>query len=107
MPELPDAEGFRRVVANHITGLRVRSVRVLDAGPRLIRREFDELMSINLRGVYLCYNAAAKQMIMQGDGGKIIGAASIVGYRPFPLLAHYPASKWPVRGSTVSTASGH
>ncbi|MEV4732569.1 DNA-formamidopyrimidine glycosylase family protein [Saccharopolyspora sp. NPDC049426] len=32
MPELPDVEGFRRVVADHVTGLRARSVRVLDTG---------------------------------------------------------------------------
>lgn len=66
--------------------------------------EFDHLMSINLRGVYLCYTAAAKQMIKQGDGGKIIGAASIVAYRPFPLLGPYSASKWAVRGLTQAAA---
>ncbi|RRO16987.1 Fpg/Nei family DNA glycosylase [Saccharopolyspora rhizosphaerae] len=32
MPELPDVEGFRRVVADHATGSEVRSVRVLDPG---------------------------------------------------------------------------
>ncbi len=48
--------------------------------------DFDRMMSTNLRGVFLCYQAAARQMIEQGDGGKIIGAASIVAYRPFPLL---------------------
>ena len=29
---------------------------------------------------------------------KILGAASIVAFKPFPLLAHYSASKWAVRG---------
>lgn len=66
--------------------------------------EFDDLMSINVRGVYLCYTAAAKQMIKQGSGGKVIGAASIVAYRPFPLLAPYSASKWAVRGLTQAAA---
>lgn len=66
--------------------------------------EFDHIMSINLRGVYLCYTAAAKQMIAQGGGGKIIGAASIVAYRPFPLLGPYSASKWAVRGLTQAAA---
>jgi formamidopyrimidine-DNA glycosylase len=32
MPELPDVEGFRRVVADHVVGSKVASVRVLDAG---------------------------------------------------------------------------
>ncbi|MCX2731996.1 acetoin reductase [Saccharopolyspora sp. NFXS83] len=66
--------------------------------------EFDHLMSINLRGVHLCYTAAAKRMIAQGGGGKIIGACSIVGYRPFPLLGPYSASKWAVRGLTQAAA---
>ena len=58
------------------------------------------------RGVWLCYTHAARQMISQGavpEGGsgyKILGAASIVAFKPFPLLAHYSASKWAVRGFT-------
>lgn len=32
MPELPDVEGFRRLVAEHAAGSRVQSVRVLDKG---------------------------------------------------------------------------
>ena len=45
-------------------------------------------------------------MIWQGDrpegesSYKILGAASIVAFKPFPLLAHYSASKWAVRGFT-------
>jgi NAD(P)-dependent dehydrogenase (short-subunit alcohol dehydrogenase family) len=31
---------------------------------------------------------------------KILGCASIVAFKPFPLLAHYSASKWAVRGLT-------
>jgi meso-butanediol dehydrogenase / (S,S)-butanediol dehydrogenase / diacetyl reductase len=66
--------------------------------------DWDRMMSINLRGVFFCYQAAAKQMIDQGGGGKIIGAASIVAYRPFPLLGHYSAAKWAVRGLTQAAA---
>ncbi len=66
--------------------------------------DFDRMISTNLRGVFLCYQAAARQMIEQGEGGKIIGAASIVAYRPFPLLGHYSTSKWAVRGLTQAAA---
>jgi len=66
--------------------------------------EWDQVMAVNLRGTFLCYQAAAKQMIKQGGGGKIIGAASIVAFRPFALLAHYSASKWAVRGLTQAAA---
>ena len=66
--------------------------------------QFDWLMSINLRGVFLCYTAAARQMIAQGDGGKIIGAASIAAHKGFAMLGHYSASKWAVRGLTQAAA---
>jgi meso-butanediol dehydrogenase/(S,S)-butanediol dehydrogenase/diacetyl reductase len=57
------------------------------------------MMTINLRGRFLCYQEAARQMIRQGKGGKIIGAASIVAYRPFPMLGQYSVSKWGCAGS--------
>jgi NAD(P)-dependent dehydrogenase (short-subunit alcohol dehydrogenase family) len=38
--------------------------------------EWDRMLAINGRGVFLCYKYAAKQMIKQGRGGRIIGAAS-------------------------------
>ncbi|ONF72323.1 acetoin reductase [Amycolatopsis keratiniphila] len=66
--------------------------------------DWDRMMAVNARGMFLCYQAAAKQMIEQGNGGKIIGAASIVAHRPFALLGHYSASKWAVRGLTQAAA---
>lgn len=35
--------------------------------------ELDVQTKVNLRGTYLCYKYAAKQMIKQGRGGRIIG----------------------------------
>ena len=35
---------------------------------------FDKQMAVNARGTMLCYKYAAKQMIDQGRGGRIIGA---------------------------------
>ena len=34
-------------------------------------------MSINTRGVMLCFKYAAQQMIKQGGGGKIIGSSLV------------------------------
>jgi NAD(P)-dependent dehydrogenase (short-subunit alcohol dehydrogenase family) len=65
-----------------------------------VRRIFD----VNVMGVFNCYNAAAKQMIKQGSGGKILGCASIVAFKPFALLSPYSASKFAVRGFTQSFA---
>lgn len=75
---------------------------VLDISEDDVRKMFD----VNFMGVWNCYTLAAKQMIAQGPvpesstGYKIIGAASIVAFKPFPLLSHYSASKWAVRGFT-------
>ncbi|CAF1326577.1 unnamed protein product, partial [Rotaria sordida] len=41
---------------------------------------------------------------MRGAGGKIIGACSGLGYRSAPMLSHYCASKWGVRGLTQAAA---
>jgi len=51
-------------------------------------REFD----INVKGVFLCSTAAARQMIDQG-GGKIINAASVAGIRAATYIVPYCASK--------------
>jgi len=73
---------------------------LLDLSEDDVRRMFE----VNVFGVFNCYSAAAKQMIKQGGGGKLIGAASIVAYKPFALLSHYSASKWAVRGFTQAFA---
>ena len=65
-----------------------------------------KMFNVNFVGVWNCYTHAARQMISQGPvpegstGYHIIGAASIVAFKPFPLLSHYSASKWAVRGLT-------
>lgn len=66
--------------------------------------DWDKMFAVNARGVFLCYREAAKVMIEQGTGGKIVGACSIVGHRSFAMLGHYSASKWAVRGLTQAAA---
>ncbi|CAF5081069.1 unnamed protein product [Rotaria sp. Silwood1] len=66
--------------------------------------DWDRLFAVNMRGVFLCYKEAAKIMIKQGTGGKIIGACSNAGYRPTPTIGAYSATKWGVRGLTQAAA---
>ncbi|KAF2846656.1 acetoin dehydrogenase-like protein [Plenodomus tracheiphilus IPT5] len=70
----------------------------------LTEHDLKRMFEVNVFGVYNCYSTAAKQMISQGTGGKILGATSIVAFKPFPLLSHYSASKWAVRGLTQAFA---
>ncbi|KII91340.1 hypothetical protein PLICRDRAFT_105222 [Plicaturopsis crispa FD-325 SS-3] len=53
--------------------------------------EWERVFSVNIRGVMLCYKYAAIQMVKQGRGGRIIGAA---------YLGAYSASKFAVVGLT-------
>jgi NAD(P)-dependent dehydrogenase (short-subunit alcohol dehydrogenase family) len=67
------------------------------------------MFRINVFGVNNCYITAAKQLISQNtctpqNPGKLLAAASIVAFKPFPLLSHYSASKWAVRGLTQAYA---
>ncbi|KAF9477690.1 acetoin reductase family protein [Pholiota conissans] len=66
--------------------------------------EWDRTLAINTRGLFLCYRHAAKQMIKQGRGGRIIGAASSAGKQGIANLGHYSASKFAVRGLTQAAA---
>jgi NAD(P)-dependent dehydrogenase (short-subunit alcohol dehydrogenase family) len=59
--------------------------------------EFDKLMQVNLRGVFLTAREAARRMIESGitqsSAGRIILIASMGGIRPLPGLVPYSVSK--------------
>lgn len=61
--------------------------------------EWDKLMSVNLRGSWLCSKAVFPYMKKQG-GGKIVNVASGTFYTGTPNEAHYVASKGGVIGMT-------
>jgi meso-butanediol dehydrogenase/(S,S)-butanediol dehydrogenase/diacetyl reductase len=65
----------------------------------------NDLWEINIRGVMYCYQAAARQMIKQGEGGRLIAASSIAGLTGFPQLGMYSASKFAVRGLNQCAAA--
>ncbi|TBU29007.1 short chain oxidoreductase [Dichomitus squalens] len=66
--------------------------------------DWDRVINVNLRSVMLAYKYAARQMIKQGRGGRIIGAASMAGKKGFAYFPSYCASKFAVRGLTQSVA---
>ncbi len=59
--------------------------------------EWQKIMAVNLTGPFLCSQAAARQMIQQGRGGRIINISSI--HEDLPLLTNAPycASKGGLR----------
>jgi glucose 1-dehydrogenase len=58
---------------------------------------WQKIMAVNLTGPFLCSQAAAKQMIRQGKGGRIINISSIHEDLPMPTNAPYCASKGGLR----------
>lgn len=59
---------------------------------QMTEKDWDFVLDINLKGVFLCTNAVAKQMVKQ-KGGKIISIASIAGEVGFMNSSAYCASK--------------
>ncbi|UGS38983.1 glucose 1-dehydrogenase [Capillimicrobium parvum] len=66
--------------------------------------EWERIMRVNGLGVLLGMQEAARQMISQGDGGRIINTASIAGKEGYPLFAAYCASKFAVVALTQAGA---
>ena len=66
--------------------------------------DYDNIMRVNARGVFLGTQEAAEQFRRQGGGGKIVNTASIAGKSGFPLFAAYSASKFAVIGLTQAAA---
>src|ERR1700749_4564664 len=71
----------------------------------LTEADWDRIHRVNAKGVFFCLQRAAKQMIDQGTGGRIINIASISGrgYRGASNVA-YAASKGAVIGMTMLAA---
>jgi NAD(P)-dependent dehydrogenase (short-subunit alcohol dehydrogenase family) len=65
--------------------------------------DFDKLMAINVRGLFLCMKYEIQQMLTQGAGG-IVNNSSMGGLIAFPGVSPYIASKHAVMGLTRSAA---
>jgi len=65
--------------------------------------DFDKIIDINIRAVYVCTRAAAEIMKEQGSG-VIINTSSVVSINGQAAGCGYPASKFAVNGLTISLA---
>ena len=59
--------------------------------------EWNKVISVNLYGAFLVSQVAARQMVRQGKGGKLIFVSSVHEDIPFPEYAPYCASKGGIR----------
>jgi len=103
----------RRMVAFAVERFAGLDVLVNNAGvesPKAVldtsEAEWDHVMAVNAKGVFLCTKYALPEMRKAG-GGSIINISSIFGLVGSPAFAAYHASKGAVRLLTKSTALAH
>lgn len=70
---------------------------------RMSEEDFDTVMAVNLKGAFLCSQAALKDM-MKAKQGRIINISSVVGLAGNAGQANYAASKAALIGLTKSIA---
>jgi 3alpha(or 20beta)-hydroxysteroid dehydrogenase len=85
------------VLVNNAGILHFQAVHRTDAD------DFDRVMRVNVRGVFLGMKAVTEPMERAG-GGSIVNISSTAGLQGLPFVAAYVASKWAVRGLTKSAA---
>jgi NAD(P)-dependent dehydrogenase (short-subunit alcohol dehydrogenase family) len=64
----------------------------------------DQMLDVNLKGVWLCMRAELRQMMKQESGGAIVNTASIAGLNGLPTSSLYVAAKHGVVGLTKTAA---
>lgn len=108
--DIADVEAVRDAVQSTLGGL---DLLVNNAGIQLERTlvdttdaDWDAVMGINAKGVFLCCRALIPVMAA-GGGGSIVNIGSTSGFASDPGLALYNASKAFVHGLTRSIAVDH
>ena len=85
------------VLVNNAGVLHFQAVHKIDAD------DFDRVMRINVRGVFLGMKTVTPSMARAG-GGAIVNISSTAGLQGQPFLGAYVASKWAVRGLSKTAA---
>ena len=94
---LEQLEGIDILVNN--AGIAGSSKKLWDCSPE----EWQEVLQVDLFGVFLCCRAIVPQMVERGYG-RIVNIASIAGKEGNPNASHYSAAKAGVIGLTKSLA---
>jgi 2-deoxy-D-gluconate 3-dehydrogenase len=110
--DLISIEPIPRIIDAAVTEFGRLDILVNDAG--IIRRapsleygekDWDDVININLKSLFFLCQAAARQYVKQGGGGKIVNIASLLSFQGGILIPPYTASKSGVRGLTQLLAN--
>ncbi|WP_436856499.1 SDR family oxidoreductase [Citrobacter tructae] len=66
--------------------------------------DWRKVFTVDVDGAFLCSQIAARQMIKQGEGGRIINITSVHEHTPLPEASAYTAAKHALGGLTKSLA---
>ena len=66
--------------------------------------EFDRMMDVNVKGVFLCMRAEVRAMLALGTGGTIVNFSSTNAFRPQPHQTAYTTAKHAITGLTKAAA---
>ncbi len=80
-------------------GIEIEQSRVADGK----ESDFDAIMNVNVKGVWLCMKYQIPAMLAQG-GGAIVNTASVAGLIGLPTASNYVAAKHGVVGITKTAA---
>lgn len=81
---------------------------ICPAGPvswEITRQQWDDVIGVNLTGVWNTTSVAVPRLLAAGHGGSIVITSSGAGIQGVPNLADYCASKWAVIGFAKSLAN--
>ncbi|QOR68528.1 3-oxoacyl-[acyl-carrier-protein] reductase [Cytobacillus suaedae] len=105
-----DSDSVQNMVKEVISTFGTIDILVNNAGitrdnllMRMKEDEWDDVININLKGVFNCTKAVTRQMMKQRSG-RIVNIASIVGVSGNPGQANYVAAKAGVIGLTKTAA---
>jgi SDR family mycofactocin-dependent oxidoreductase len=109
--DIRDLVGQQRVVSDAIEQFGRLDIVVANAGVlnwgrlwEISPQQFQDVVDINLTGLWNTIKAAVPAMIDAGNGGSIIAISSAAGVKAVPGCGHYCASKFGVVGLTNSLA---